>query len=89
MEIDMVLIECAECGMPFAIPKDRQDRFKKCHNNFYCPMGHKNYYSGQTEEERLKKVLVETRIERDEANARIEKLSKRRKPKKLIGKGKK
>jgi hypothetical protein len=41
MEIEMSLIECAECGMPFGITKDREQRLRKCHNTFFCPAGHR------------------------------------------------
>ena len=54
MEIDMKLVLCAQCGMPFAISEDKMSRLRKCHNTFYCPDGHSQSYVEKTEEERLR-----------------------------------
>lgn len=52
--IEMEVIECANCGMPFGVTKDRIQRLRKCHNLFYCPAGHLNNFPSKTEEEKLK-----------------------------------
>lgn len=57
MEIDMVLVQCADCGTPFAISRDKYERLRECHNNFFCPNGHANHYNGETEAEKLRKQL--------------------------------
>jgi len=53
MEIEMVNVDCAECHITFAITAIFYRRLLKCHNTFYCPMGHGNCYSGKTEQEKL------------------------------------
>lgn len=61
MKMELVTVECATCYMPFGMTKTTQDRLRKCHNAFYCPSGHVNYYSGETQEEKLRKQLLESK----------------------------
>lgn len=55
----MVVIHCANYGMPFAITQDKSDRLRKCHNTFYCPVGHPQSFTQKTEEERLRERVRE------------------------------
>lgn len=59
MEIPMVVIHCANCGMPFAITQDKSDRLRECHNTFYCPVGHPQSFTQKTEKERLRERVRE------------------------------
>ncbi len=52
MDIEMTLICCATCGIPFAISKDLDTRLRKRHNSFYCPAGHSQSYRAKSEAER-------------------------------------
>lgn len=55
--ITMVTEVCINCGIPFGIPHNYQQRLKQTHENFHCPNGHKQHYVGQTEAEKLKEQL--------------------------------
>ena len=54
MDIEMELICCANCGMAFAMTKDKVGRLRQSHNTFYCPSGHPQSFTAQTTEERLR-----------------------------------
>lgn len=62
MQQKMVLEECCDCHITFAVTTTFQKARQKDHNSFYCPMGHSQYYSNQSEEEKLRNQL---RIERE------------------------
>jgi hypothetical protein len=49
-----VEIVCCQCNIMFAIPETLHDRLHRCHNPFYCPVGHAQHFAQVTEEERLK-----------------------------------
>jgi len=61
MEVPMTLLHCCECGMPYMIPTGRVAQLKSCHNTFFCPSGHPQWYPRPkvTEEDRLRKQLIE------------------------------
>lgn len=57
-DIHFVTVECCECGVPFAMTQDLNDRCRRDHSrSFYCPNGHGQVYSGKTEEQKLKEQL--------------------------------
>ncbi len=49
-------VECADCGISFALPKHLHQRRIDDGKSFYCPNGHSNTY-GETEVKRLQRVL--------------------------------
>lgn len=49
------VIYCANCGIPFGITPDYQERRRKDHAGFHCPNGHSNVYKGESEEEKLRR----------------------------------
>lgn len=49
----------AQCGLSFAVPKEWDDLRRKDHQPFYCPNGHKQWYSGETAQERKIRELEE------------------------------
>ena len=55
--IAFVTEHCCNCGMPFAMSADFQRRRLNDHKSFYCPRGHGQHYTGQTEAERLRRHL--------------------------------
>ena len=62
---------CCNCGIEFAVPKDFNDRRRQDHKSFYCPWGHAQSYTGQSEAEKLRAQLAEaTRRAEMEANTR-------------------
>lgn len=62
MEIKMVLIQCPQCHIPFCISEELQNALRNCHNTFYCPNGHQMSYKGESEEERLRRLLRQEEI---------------------------
>lgn len=57
-------LECASCAMTFGVP----DRFvadrRNDHKSFFCPAGHSNSYSGESDEEKMRR-------ERDNARQQL------------------
>lgn len=53
---ELIVMHCAECGIPFGITSDYQQRRKTDGEAFNCPVGHSNVYK-DTEIDRLKKQL--------------------------------
>jgi hypothetical protein len=65
------------CGISFGLEKNHRDQLLEKKNGFFCPNGHRQYYTGQTEAERLKKELEQEQkrrhwIEADRDRAREE-----------------
>ena len=44
---------CIVCGVRFSIPDVLDNQLRECHNTFYCPKGHKQFYSGESKTEKL------------------------------------
>jgi len=59
---------CADCGMPFGIPVDFEQRRRDDGKTFYCPKGCKNVYR-QSEVERLREQVARAERQRDWAQA--------------------
>lgn len=70
----MVYEECCSCGIPFGIPKDFR---QQCLNDrgfdgkaFYCPNGHKQWYTGKTQEQKDRDEAVQRAKNAEEAGER-------------------
>jgi DNA repair exonuclease SbcCD ATPase subunit len=44
----MNVIYCANCGIPFGVTDDKQQRLRDTGDSFYCPNGHSNVYNKST-----------------------------------------
>lgn len=56
--VEMGLIQCCNCGVPFAIPQQLKNEFlDDSTKSFYCPHGHSQHY-GNGEKQRLKNLLL-------------------------------
>lgn len=53
--IQMITEECCNCGVSFAMTADFQKRKRQDRTIFYCPAGHKQHYTGESEEEKLRR----------------------------------
>lgn len=63
--LTLVIEECCECHMSFAIPQDLRRQCKEEGKTFYCPLGHGQHYT-TTDVQRLKdKLDRETRWRKD------------------------
>jgi len=49
VETGLSTLECAACAMFFAIPAQFMRNRRRDHEEFYCPSGHKNYYTGKSD----------------------------------------
>jgi hypothetical protein len=68
--IQFEVYECAECGIPFGLSGDFVRRKREDHASWYCPRGHPQSFKGESEAERLRKLLAD-------ANANATKLAQR------------
>lgn len=61
-------VTCCKCGVMFAMPEEWQVKFRQNHEHFYCPAGHSQHYTGETEEEKLRQKVarLQTNIEHKE-----------------------
>ncbi len=67
---ELVVIECCACGIAFAMPEPfkaytRKHRGHKTEGLFYCPQGHAQRWTGETDEQRHKRELAEERRMRE------------------------
>lgn len=49
----------SSCGIVFAVPADWDRLRRNDHTSFYCPNGHRQHYTGESNEERLKRELAQ------------------------------
>lgn len=76
------------CHCRFGIPDSVDNRLRETKEGFYCPFGHIQSYGGDTEEQRLKKIIankdsyIETLHNRVEEKDKIIKDLKPKKPRK-------
>lgn len=57
-EIVLITEECCNCGVVFAIPQTMKTRLQSSHVNFYCPSGHPQHYTAQSDVE-IARVALE------------------------------
>jgi hypothetical protein len=70
--VQLVTEECCNCGMVFGVPSNIIERRRQDHQRFYCPAGHGQSYTSESEAEQLKRQLreAEARHERQIAQER-------------------
>lgn len=56
-DVEMVVVECCNCHVHFSMPYWMERERRRDHGCFYCPNGHMQYYSGKSDEEKLKEKL--------------------------------
>ena len=66
--IQLVIEECCNCGLPFAITQEYYNILRNNHKSFYCPAGHSQYYPGKSDAEKLKEQLQQAK---NQLNAEI------------------
>lgn len=59
VSLNFEVITCYKCGVPFAVPGKMRQELMRTQETFYCPSGHSQCYSGETTEQRLKRLLEE------------------------------
>lgn len=68
--IEMAVEECCSCGVLFAMTSDyKKEKLRYRHSDnrkwFYCPNGHRQFYTGETEEQKLKRELAQAKKDKD------------------------
>lgn len=63
-QVNLITVECCNCHVVFAMPKEWNDHFRKTHQSFYCPAGHGQSYGGESDIEKAKRE--ELRLKREE-----------------------
>lgn len=56
-----------ECGIVFAVPFSWDRQRRSDHSDWYCPNGHIQHYSGESDAEREKRLRLAAERERDMA----------------------
>jgi len=64
VRVGLEVIECAECSTLFGMTEDMQERRRRDHKTFYCPMGHSNYYGAKSD---IEKARDEAKAAKDRA----------------------
>lgn len=78
-QVVMETVICCTCGVPFAMPQQLRQHFKKSQDYFHCPNGHPQHYSKSTETELKEKIQrLESSISRkdDTINSKNQTISR-------------
>lgn len=67
---------CCNCGMFFALPEDVRNRRVEDRKSFFCPAGHSQSYTGETEAQRLARELEQMKAARNRSEERETNLRK-------------
>lgn len=66
-ELTLKREECISCGVVFAIPGNLQNRLQQNHASFYCPNGHSQHYTKESDAARYKRRMEWAENQRDQA----------------------
>lgn len=58
-EEKFIVIQCASCGISFAVTNNFKQRRLNDHNTFYCPTGHSNYYAQESDIDKANRLARE------------------------------
>lgn len=61
MYVDIVEIDCCNCGCTFWITKKHNARLLKTKEFFFCPGGHSQSYTGKSDNQKLLEITEEKR----------------------------
>lgn len=76
--IEFMTVTCCVCRMPFGMSRSFYDAKKKDHDTFFCPSGHKQHFTGKSEEDELREQLERREQMLDAANQRAGRLERQR-----------
>jgi hypothetical protein len=62
---------CIKCGVDIVMPAYMYDHRLKDQTNFYCPNGHPQRFIGETEEQKLRKLVKTERRWREQEQQRV------------------
>lgn len=70
-------VECANCGLVFAVSEQFVRSRRRDHTTFYCPMGHYLSYPGKSDLQKARDELTRERARLDQSKAEVERLQGR------------
>lgn len=59
LALDFVIDACITCGVPFGVPRAFNDRRRIDHKVYWCPNGHQQLYTAESDAERNARLLRE------------------------------
>lgn len=62
-EVTLFTDTCINCGITFAYPSSLNQTLRESHRDFFCPNGHAQHYTGESEAEKLRKQLARARAD--------------------------
>jgi hypothetical protein len=68
--VDVVSVQCADCGVIFGIPSDIEPNRRRDHKSFYCPNGHSQFFPSESDVERAERLLKEEQARHQRTIAR-------------------
>jgi Zn ribbon nucleic-acid-binding protein len=71
----LTVVECCACHIDFAMPDELYQRRRRDHQSFWCPAGHKQYFSGKSD---LEAERARTQAAEDLATKRLAQLDRER-----------
>lgn len=51
--------DCCTCGGPIALSQEQRRALLNSHESYYCPMGHRQHFVGESDAERAKRLEKE------------------------------
>lgn len=57
IDVEFRQICCATCNVLFCVVVKHYDRLVDSKENFYCPAGHANHFTGQNDKQRLEQEI--------------------------------
>lgn len=88
VQVGLVTETCAACGVVFALTNELKDELLKTKRTFFCPNGHQQHYTGESDKDRAarlqseleaqKRRTVRIEAELDQANAHAARVEKAR-----------
>lgn len=72
MDVNLKQICCVQCGIVFWVTASHYAHLLRCHNTFYCPNGHANYFSGKNETEEQKERAEKAESQAHRLNCELE-----------------
>lgn len=72
-QAELVTEECCNCHTLFAMSKDLRDRLlgEDRGKYFYCPQGHSQHYTGESEAQKLKRQLADANQRNSDLASRV------------------
>jgi hypothetical protein len=95
--VRLTTIACCQCGIIFGLPASLEESLRKSHDWFFCPAGHTQHFTGESDVERLQKekAALQKKLEwaqrsaqlaTDEATKTAKKLDRANKERKALKK---